>query len=159
MSNKQRFNDFGLTLGMPLERPNRNVGTPNAPPPPVTASPGRGDRETEMLTFFTKVGPQPRSQNILYNNERQWAKITVTLETAGPVAIGNRADLFPVLSGKGELLATGVPTVIHMGKGNNRLYYAATAVSRLKLQIEPLPWLEEITSNLIELRNALIGRK
>ncbi len=162
MSNKRFNQPYGVTIGQPLARPNRNVATPDVAPAQViaTAPAGGGERNAEIYTLFTKVGQQqPNGTPILYNNERQWARITVTLETAGPVAVGTRADLFPVLSGRGVLLATGVPTVFNMGKGQNRLYYAATAVSRLKVEIEAFPWLEEINANVVAIRDLLAGRK
>ena len=56
----------------------------------------------------------------------------LTLENAGPVAVGTMSAITPVLSGKGELLETDVPRTFYIAKGT-RLYIAATGVNRVKL--------------------------
>ena len=89
---------------------------------------------------------------MLYNGDRMWARVILTLETAGPVAVGQSSQLQPVLSGKGQLLETGVPTPFTIAKGN-RLYIAATGVNRVKVVVEPFPWLEQLTGLL----NVIMG--
>lgn len=106
--------------------------------PAVTT--GEGENRNEISTYLTKAG----GTFILYNADRMWAKITLTLRTAGPVAVGQNANLTPVLSGRGQLLQTGVPAMFTVAKGH-RLYIAATAVNPVSMLVEAFPWLETIT--------------
>lgn len=120
------------------------------------AATGKGQDRVSAYTFFTSV-PRPGqpASTILYNGDRLWTQVTLTLETAGPVAIGQQADLDPVLSGKGQLLSTGVPTVLHVAKGD-RIYIVASSVNRVKVKIEAYPWLEAITGMVARVA-ALLG--
>lgn len=149
---------MGTSVGIPLTRPDRTAPSIMTNPNSV---PGASDTTTDITTYFTKVGVASGKQTpILYNGDRRWANVTLTLETAGPVAVGNRADLLPVLGGKGQLLQTGVPLTFIIGKGT-RLYVVASAVSRVKVQIAPLPWLEDISSNVASILagiNSLVAR-
>lgn len=113
----------------------RNVAQAHAP------KTTQGDIRTDCFTYFTKGDEQTYN---LYNGDRLWAKVIVTLETAGPVAIGTRAAITPVLSGKGLLLTTGRATELTIGKGTI-LYIASSSVNRVSVILEPLPWLEQIT--------------
>jgi hypothetical protein len=101
---------------------------------------GAAENRIETSTYLTKIG----ETQVLYNGDRMWAKVTLTLKTAGPVAVGQHANLTPVLSGRGQLLQTGVPLVFNVAKGN-RLYIAATAVNPVSVVVEAYPWLETIT--------------
>lgn len=117
---------------------------------------GAGENQTRIFTYFTKT-PNPSLQfEVLYNGDRMWSKVTLTLETAGPVAVGDSQILQPVLSGKGQLLETNVPTPFIIAKGT-RIYVAATTVNRIKVVVEPLPWLEVITGLLGALVAAIRG--
>jgi hypothetical protein len=111
--------------------------------PEPADTPGGSDHRTFVDTYFTKVPVVGQATDIIYNGDRTWAKITLTLETAGPVAVGNMSAIAPVLSGKGQLLETDVPTVFFIGQGT-RLYVSAAGVNRVKRVIEPVPWLETI---------------
>lgn len=104
------------------------------------ATTGDAENRNEVSTYLTKPG----GTQILYNADRMWAKVTLTLKTAGPVAVGQHANLTPVLSGRGQLLQTGVPTPFNVAKGH-RLYIAATSVNPVAVLIEAYPWLETIT--------------
>lgn len=115
-------------------------------------------------TFTTTLG----ESQLLYVAD-QWVRVQLMLETAGPVAIGTRAEIVPVLSGKGRLLTTGVPYEAYLPRGT-RLYYAAESVNRVAFTIEPIPWMEQLSleirrvaqANLTsakELINAFLGRK
>lgn len=106
---------------------------------------GEGSNRTQSFTFFTKA---QNITEILYNGDRLWAKVTVTLENAGPVAVGNQSSLTPVLSGKGVLLTTGEPMEFSIAKGT-RLYIASTTINRVKVVVAPFPWLEQITATII----------
>lgn len=133
-----------------------NTGTGANKLPPVTlnqtvaqgavpaTSTGQAETKTFVDTFFTKVPVVGERPSIVYNGDRMWAKVTLILETAGPVAVGNMADLTPVLSGKGQLLETDVPTIFYIAKGTV-LYIAAAGINRVKRILEPVPWLETIT--------------
>lgn len=121
------------------DRPDHSIATAPAP------STGQADAQTnsEASTYFTKANGQTE---VLYNADRLWATVTLTLETAGPVAVGFKSQITPVLSGKGLLLQTGVPTKFVVAKGNGKLYIASTSINRISVQVEPLPWLEQIAA-------------
>ena len=104
---------------------------------------GAAEHRTFVDTYFTKVPVSGEPTDIIYNGDMVWAKVTLTLETAGPVAVGNLSSITPVLSGKGQLLETDVPTEFFIAKGT-RLYIAAAGINRVKRVIEPIPWLEVI---------------
>jgi len=91
---------------------------------------------TQHQTIFTTPG-----QTRLFVAVQDWARITMTLQTAGPVAIGTSANLLPVLSGNGLLLPTDVPIRFLLPRGDT-LYVAANAVNRVSFQVEPQPFYE-----------------
>lgn len=115
---------------------------------------GQAETQTFIDTYFTRVSSPSDGPQVIYNGDRQWARVTLTLETAGPVAIGTVQDLSPVSSGKGELLTTDEPTRYTIAKGN-RLYILATGVNRIKRKIEPVPWLEQITGTIGAILNGV----
>ena len=120
----------------------RNQGSVQAPSATIAGA----ELATEIYTYFARPpvdGQLPK----IYNADRQYAQVTLTLETAGPVAVSTKQQILPVLSGKGELLETGVPMTYFLAKGN-RLYVAATSINRIKVVIQPLPWLEQIAGLL-----------
>jgi hypothetical protein len=126
-----------------LVRPSTRPDSTIAQSPSVGTTQGTSSNKLALSTYITKVG----STDEIYDGSRLWAKITVTLETAGPVAIGTRANLLPVLGGNGVLLDTDVPMTITISKGD-KLYIAANAVSRVKIQIEAFPWLEQLAGTV-----------
>lgn len=130
-------------------RPDPSVATGPAP----ATSQGGSERRAAISTFFTKVG----LTETLYPGDRLWAKVTVTLETAGPVAVGTKQRLTPVLGGAGTLLATNTPTSFTISRGD-RLYIAATSVNRVKVVIESFPWLEQLVG-LLDRVSRLLGFK
>lgn len=113
-----------------------------------TAQPGdtAGTSETKLAiqTYFTTAQLPGQDTPIIYNGDRQWARVTLTLTSAGPVAVGQFAQISPVTSGRGQLLQTGVPTRFDVAKGN-RIYITATGLNVVNLTIEAYPWLETIT--------------
>jgi hypothetical protein len=117
---------------------------------------GGAEHRTFVDTYFTKAPVVGQDTDIVYNGDMVWAKVTLTLETAGPVAVGNLASLTPVLSGKGQLLETDVPTEFFIAKGT-RLYISAAGVNRVKRVIEPIPWLEVIAGLVGSVVRALGG--
>lgn len=95
---------------------------------------------TDIYTYFTKA---TGVSELLYSAE-EWMKIRLVLETAGPVSVGTRESVTPVLSGKGILLESdGEPIEFTIPKGN-RLFIASESVNRVKVIIEPIPWLEQL---------------
>lgn len=111
---------------------------------PVTARPGLGDNRTQVDTYFTKAPRLGEPAQQIYTGDRLWVTVTLTLETAGPVAVGTSSKITPVLGGQGRLLRTGQQTVFKIAKGT-KLYVASTGVNRIGREIAPLPWLEQIT--------------
>lgn len=111
--------------------------------PPGDNSAGVTNRtnHTEIYTLFTIVGQQ------LFYSAENWVWVTLTLETAGPVAVSTRADVLPVLSGKGMILATNIPARFLLPKGD-RLTIAANAVNRVNVQIEPYPFYDGIIQGM-----------
>jgi hypothetical protein len=97
---------------------------------------------TEVFAYFTSPGPT----QLLYSAEN-WVRIKLALQTAGPVAVGTRAALEPITSGKGILLDTNVEYEVYLSKGA-RFYIASGAVNRVNVTIEPVPWLEQISMDL-----------
>lgn len=117
---------------------------------------GSVDSKTDIQTFITSP-PTNGEATILYNGDRIWARITLVLETAGPVVVGNKSGLFPVLSGKGILLITDEPVSFDIAKGT-RLYIASESVNRVKFTTAPLPWLEMIAGLAAKIGGALPGK-
>lgn len=117
---------------------------------------GGAEHRSFVDTYFTKVPVVGEATDIIYNGDRMWAKVTLTLETAGPVCVGNLSSITPVLSGKGQLLETDVPTIFFIGKGT-RLYIAAAGINRVKRIVEPVPWLETIAGLIGSVIGSLRG--
>lgn len=128
----------------------RNVA--QAPRP--ASETGAVDGRTLLQTYFTSLPNIGEDTPILYNGDRLWARITLTLETAGPVAVGTQSNISPVLSGKGQLLQTGVPLTFDIMKGT-RLYILSTGINRVKYSTAPIPWLEMIAGLVGRVVNAL----
>jgi hypothetical protein len=129
----------------------RGVAQPGAQPSSRT---GTGENRTQSYTYFTRQPSPGESTPILYNGDRLWVKVKLTLETAGPVAVGQNSQLSPVLSGKGTLLQTNVEREFTIAKGT-RLYIQATGVNRVSVTIEPLPWLEQIVGLIMSVADRL----
>jgi len=121
---------------------NRNVGSVQAPSATIAGA----ELTTEISTFIARP-PINGQLPVLYNGDRQYAQVILTLETAGPVAVGTKQQLLPVLSGKGALLETGEPTSFFLAKGN-RLWVASTSINRIKVVVQPVPWLEQFAGIL-----------
>jgi hypothetical protein len=126
-------------VGVPATAPDRNIAT--QPAPAVTQ--GQADSRASAYTYITKVG----GTHELYSGQRQWVRLTLCLETAGPVAVGMNSKLTPINSGNNILLETEKDRTFTIAKGT-KVYITSTAVSRVKVSIEPVPWLEQITGIL-----------
>ncbi len=142
------------------------IGDPAiAKAPPPSEEVGTGSNRTQVYTYITKVPMPGQATPTIYNGDRLWARVTLTLENAGPVAVGQSSNLGGINSGIGQLLETDVPMPFTIAKGT-KLYVLATAVNRIKVTVEPLPWLEQITALLtnkldamIDAINRTVGRK
>lgn len=108
------------------------------------ASDTSGDSRSQYYTYLTRPAD---SSPVLYNGDRLWATVTLTLETAGPVTVGQQAGLD---AGQGIDLDTDIPVKFTIAKGT-RLYVNASTVNRIKVAVEPLPWLEQVTGTLRQL--------
>ncbi len=95
--------------------------------------------QTQIETYFTnRIG----TSQLLYSAE-DWVRITLRLQTAGPVAVSTRQEIVPVLSGLGILLPVDDFITFVLPRGD-RLFIAAEATNRVAVQIEPIPWLAQI---------------
>lgn len=129
--------------------------TKASPGEPLATS-SAGDSRSQYYTLLTKIEPNGQP-TLIYNGDRRWAKITLELEGAGPVSVGQQAGLLPVLGGQGVLLKTNEKREFVVAKGT-RLYYAANGVNRVNVFIEPLPWLEQITGSIRQLIDVMTAR-
>lgn len=130
----------------------RNVAQAPAP----SDTPATQDGRTLISTFFTSLPNVGDATQIIYNGDRLWGRITLTLESAGPVSIGTMSNLDPVLGGNGTLLTTNVPVVYDIYKGT-RLYVLATGVNRIKVVVAPIPWLEMITGLVARIASGVMA--
>jgi len=115
---------------------------------------------TEVYTRFTTTDGVTQ---LLYSAE-SWVRIRVLLETAGPVAVGTRQEIAPVLSGKGRLLPTGREMELILPKGD-RFFIVSESVNRVSWSVEAIPWLQTITlevrsigANIVNAISSAIGR-
>ncbi len=99
--------------------------------------------QTDMFDMLTtSVG---QSKQFYVTN--RWIRVTLTLQTAGPVVVSTRAEVVPVLSGKGTSLVTGQPITFTLPRGSS-LYYGCASVQRVSVIIEPVPWANEIAGKI-----------
>lgn len=97
-------------------------------------------QQTEAYTYFTVAdGVTKEVYSFTY-----WCTVKLFLETAGPVSVGLRQDIAPVLSGRGVLLPSGGPEVEFQMQIGDRLYVVAESVNRVRLIIVP-EFLQEAT--------------
>ena len=95
---------------------------------------------TEVYTRFTTTDGVTQ---LLYSAET-WVRLRILLETAGPVAVGTRQEIAPVLSGKGRLLPTGREVELILPKGD-RFFIVSESVNRVSWSVEAIPWLQTIS--------------
>lgn len=115
-----------------------------------------GANRTQTYTYFTAITGTGADIPILYNGDRLWARVKLTLETAGPVVVGEKSQILPVTSGKGRQLPTGREVEYVISKGT-KLYIASTTVNRVSVTIEPLAWLEQIFATLNRLAGGAVA--
>jgi hypothetical protein len=124
---------------------------------PRRIEPVKNTVQTAIYTYFT----QPTGlTNLFYStNEREWVRITLNLETAGPVAVGTSQDIAPLGSGKGRNLPTGEDVEIILPP-SHRLYILAETVDRVATTISPYPWLYQILATLerlVGMQSGIVG--
>jgi len=102
----------------------------------------RQTNKTDIYTFNTPVG----GNQLIYSAE-SWVRLRLILETAGPVSISTKEDVIPTLSGRGILLLTNQQVEFTLPKGS-RLFLTSDTVNRVKVIIEPIPFLETIVRQL-----------
>ncbi len=120
-----------------MEHTKMNRGTPSGP---SNVAGGGGQARTQIYTRFTKANGVTE---LLYSPEN-WIRIRLTLETAGPVAVGTSNNLSPVLTGRGILLLVNEEIDFVIAKGD-KVYIVADTINRVKVIIEPIPWLQQLT--------------
>jgi hypothetical protein len=107
---------------------------PGVQPPTLPGS----SQQTDIYTYFTTPG-----ETRLLTSARQWTYVRLELENAGPVVVGTKQILTPVLSGKGVLLPVNQRYTFTLAPGG-RIYIAAEAINRVKVELEPFAWDEQI---------------
>lgn len=105
---------------------------------------------TDIFSYFTVSSNETQ---LLYSAEN-WVRIKLTLQTAGPVAVGTKQDIAPVLSGHGVLLDTDIPYEAFLAKGT-RFYITSQTVNRVNVQIEPIPWLEQLDEDNVRVQGGV----
>jgi len=111
--------------------------------------------QTLLYTIFTKAGP-----TVQVYAASTWVNVRLRLDTAGPVAVGTKQELTPVLSGAGLLLPVGQWVKFSLYKGT-KLWMAAESVNRVEAVIEPVPWQEQLvlqSQKMIQLIGSLFSR-
>lgn len=108
----------------------------------------------DVRTVFTD--PDGKTHELLPFSS-VWRKLTLFLETAGPVAVGDKADLGTPISGNGRLLPVKQDAVFTIPP-NCKFYIASGAVNRIGFQAEPIPWGEDIWQRLGEFMTAASGK-
>ncbi len=126
-------------------------GAVQAPQPATTFA--ESANQIQLFTYTTRAVPETQT---LYNADRQWARVTLTLTTAGPVQVGEKQDLGNITAGQGVSLQTGVPVVLDVARGN-RIFVVAGAVNRISVVVAPYPWLEVITGSVMRLVSRIVG--
>jgi hypothetical protein len=111
------------------------------------------DNRADYYNFLTKTG----STQLLLSLP-QWTKITMRLNTAGPVVVGTREQLDPVISGKGAPLVTDQEFEMLIGP-NTRVYYFATGINSVTIKVEAIPWMLTIASLISDVVKAISGLK
>lgn len=97
--------------------------------------------QTICSTLFTVA--QPFGQTHKLFDARQWMRVKLRLETAGPVTVGTNAHLETAI-GSGAGSSLGVDELVIVLKKGDTLYYIANATNRVRIIREPIPWQEQL---------------
>lgn len=110
--------------------------------------------ETKIFTYTsTGVTASSDSQNFVSTDD--WTQVRLLLQTAGPMAVSNIINAFPVGS-KGILLSSTVWTNIIVPPAS-RLYMVSNAPQRVSVVIEPVPYLATVVQLLSRIAPATNG--
>lgn len=131
---KTRASQASRTLAQPGEP---GGGLPQ-PEPSVRAT-----GTSRIFTAFTT--PDGVAREVFASST--WTRVYLILQSAGPVDVGDKPAMDPVLSGKGETLLTGVPWEVDMAPGQ-RLYLISNTVDRVSVRIQPIAWQEQMALSL-----------
>jgi len=112
---------------------------------------------TTLYTYFTNPLILSGTQLIYANNDKDWTRLTLRLETAGPVAVGQVQELYPPTSGKGRLLPIGEDITITMSP-STRIYITSDTVNRVVVQIEAFPWLLQLLLGIEQIMGGVLGK-
>jgi hypothetical protein len=111
-------------------------------------------KTTKIYTIFTDDSGITR----LLFSPPTWCRVRITLETAGPVAVGTSQDLGAVLSGQGVQLTTDIELTWDLDR-EDRLFWVAESINRVKFSIESIAYGDEYAKSLHEIRDAELGVK
>lgn len=114
-------------------------GIPTAPPVLQGAKSPQNQVIDTRMVFTDGTGVPAR----IYSGDRLWAIVTITLQTAGPVAVSPNPSMGTTGSGNGRLLTTNEPVEYTCGEGQS-IYVQSTSPNRLALSIQPVPWIEQV---------------
>lgn len=96
--------------------------------------------------FYTYLTEATGTKELLSTGD-DWTQVTLRLESAGPVAIGENQELQPPASGRGRLLTQDVDLTFTVPP-QTKIYVAATAVNRVGVIRQPFPWFAQIVALL-----------
>ncbi len=96
--------------------------------------------ETNFSTYLTKT---EGTYQLVPNTSQNWLQVTLRLQTAGVVVIGQNANLQPTTSGQGRVLPVGEDITFTLPPLTT-LYIASNTVNRVAVMITPFPWLSQI---------------
>jgi hypothetical protein len=96
--------------------------------------------QTKIYTYVTEAD----TTKLLWQaQDDEWIRLTLRLETVGPVAIGHSDALLPATSGKGRVLPTNEDIYVDLSP-SSRLYIASAAVDLVSVHVNAIPGLEQL---------------
>lgn len=111
--------------------------------------------QTDMFDqFTTTIG-----ETFKFYTVNRDVRVTLILQTAGPVVVSTRAQVTPVQTGLGLTLVPLQPVTFALPRGSS-LYYGASSVQRVSVIVEPIPWANTIAGKIDNVANAVgqVGR-
>lgn len=111
-----------------------------------------------LLTKDTAVQGKSGTLQLYPGSINRWTLLRVTMLTAGgAVAVGFSEDISPPLSGKGRQLFLNTEVQLYVAPGQ-KVWYACDSVQRLAIQLEPLPWLQQIVLSIGTMLASMTGK-
>lgn len=96
--------------------------------------------QTMIYTLQTNPTSGTGTQLVYQTQPDEWIRVTLRLETGGPVVIGHLSNLRPTTSGKGRLLPSDEDIIVDLSP-TSKLFIAAEGVERVGVHITSLPGL------------------